>query len=74
MGKKNLSISDEELDWMWNFCATYPNQGGGLIHKLDKQGIGWRDLNERALKTLPDVYEKVYKDVMENGVKEDEND
>ena len=73
MGKKKLGISDEDLDWMWNFCAAFPNQGGGIIYRFDKQGISWRDLSDVALKTLPEVYEKVYKDVMENGIKEDEN-
>lgn len=64
-----LDLSEEDLDWMWDFSAAYPEQGGSLIRKLKDQGLGWRDLSYPAAKSLPKIYNDIYKDVMENGIK-----
>lgn len=66
---KELNLSKEDLDWMWEFSAAYPEQGGRLIRQLKDQGLSWEDLSYPAAKSLPNVYNSIYKDVMENGIK-----
>lgn len=68
---KENNLSEDSMDDMWKACSLFPEYGGSLITKLASQGLDWRDLNETAASTLPDLYKKVYEKMMENYGTED---
>ena len=65
-------VTKAEMDYMWDYCSSYPEYGGSLIKKLNDQGLRWSDLNEIAAVTLFDVFRKVEDNVINNIGKENE--
>jgi hypothetical protein len=53
---KEMGVTSEALDNMWNSCAE---AGHSLINQLIKSDKGWRDLNPCAIRTLPEEYRKM---------------
>ena len=53
---KEMNTTPEELDMMWDVCLKV---GHRLISQFAHSGIGWRELNPAAIKTLPREYQKI---------------
>ena len=61
---KDNNITENDIDDMWDYCASFPEFGGELVKKLKKQGLSWRDLNVLAATSLLGLYEKIEKQVL----------
>lgn len=54
--KELNNYTDEELDFMWDFCVAFKYSP---FLSMAKAGVNWRKLNTHALIELPEIYEKV---------------
>lgn len=70
--KKENNYTDEDLDFMWDFCVAFKHP---TISSLNKSGVGWRNLNKTVIMNeLPSIYEntrnkEIYLDYEENKKK-----
>lgn len=53
---KEMGLTSKDLDQMWETCVNADHQ---KIAQLHKSGVGWRDLNPNAIKTLPREFFKI---------------
>ena len=60
---RSHSLKEEDLDYMWEVVGLYPS--GSLVKKLQDQGVSWRGLNVMALESLVELYNKIYKEEIE---------
>jgi hypothetical protein len=60
---RSHSLKEEDLDYMWEVVGLYPS--GSLVKKLQDQGVSWRGLNVMALESLVEIYNKIYKEEIE---------
>ena len=60
---RSNSLKEEDLDYMWEVVGLYPS--GSLVKKLQDQGVSWRGLNVMALESLVEIYNKIYKEEIE---------
>ena len=73
--KSHPEIKESDLDWMWDYCSSFPDLGGGLIKRLRDQGLSWRDLNFTCLEDLLRIYNNIETSVLNNLINdENEND
>lgn len=61
---RSNSLKEEDLDYMWEVVGLYPS--GSLVKKLQDQGVSWRGLNVMALESLVELYNKIYKEEIED--------
>lgn len=61
---RSNSLKEEDLDYMWEVVSLYPS--GSLVKRLQDQGVSWRGLNVMALKSLVELYNKIYKEEIED--------
>lgn len=59
--KKKNGYTDEDLDFMWDFCAEFKHP---TIKNMNDNGIRWNRLSYFALLSLPKVYEDVRNSVI----------
>lgn len=52
------NITEEDLDFMWEYCLVFNHR---TISILSKSGINWRDLNLFLIKQIPDIYNELVK-------------
>ena len=60
---RSNSLKEEDLDYMWEVVSLYPS--GKLVKRLQDQGVSWRGLNVMALESLVEIYNKIYKEEIE---------
>lgn len=60
---RSHSLKEEDLDYMWEVVGLYPS--GSLVKRLQDQGVSWRGLNVMALESLVEIYNKIYKEEIE---------
>lgn len=60
---RSHSLKEEDLDYMWEVVGLYPS--GSLVKRLQDQGVSWRGLNVMALESLVELYNKIYKEEIE---------
>lgn len=61
---RSHSLKEEDLDYMWEVVSLYPS--GKLVKRLQDQGVSWRGLNVMALESLVELYNKIYKEEIED--------
>ena len=61
---RSNSLKEEDLDYMWEVVSLYPS--GKLVKRLQDQGVSWRGLNVMALESLVELYNKIYKEEIED--------
>lgn len=61
---RSNSLKEEDLDYMWEVVSLYPS--GSLVKRLQDQGVSWRGLNVMALESLVEIYNKIYKEEIED--------
>lgn len=61
---RSNSLKEEDLDYMWEVVSLYPS--GSLVKRLQDQGVSWRGLNVMALESLVELYNKIYKEEIED--------
>ncbi len=61
---RSNSLKEEDLDYMWEVVSLYPS--GKLVKRLQDQGVSWRGLNVMALDSLVALYNKIYKEEIED--------
>lgn len=62
-------LTEEELDYMWDFCVNF---GHSVISRLDKisdvdecrDSTKWRTLHIRLIQQIPDEYKKMVERVI----------
>ena len=53
---KELNISEDYLDFMWEACALWEHS---TIKSLVNQGISWRAMSYTTIERLPEIYYKI---------------
>ena len=61
---RSNSLKEEDLDYMWEVVSLYPS--GKLVKRLQDQGVSWLVLNVMALESLVELYNKIYKEEIED--------
>ena len=61
---RDNNLTEDELDYMWEYCASFPELGGKLIKRLSDSGVTWRTLNTSALSSLIPLYEQIFEKVI----------
>ena len=61
---RSHSLKEEDLDYMWEVVSLYPS--GKLVKRLQDQGVSWRGLNVMALESFVELYNKIYKEEIED--------
>lgn len=53
---KENNFTEEDFDYMWEFCAVFEHP---TIKILYDQNVSWRGLNTTVIKSLPEIYDKM---------------
>lgn len=64
--KEHPELKTSDLDYMWDYCSSFPELGGKTVKMLKDQGLDWRDLNYQCLSSLPDLYKNIEEKVLNN--------
>lgn len=49
---ENNNLTEEQMTELWEYCASFPEFGGGIVEQLRRQGLRWQELNYLAAKSL----------------------
>lgn len=65
------SITEQELNEMWDFCSAFPELGGALVKKLSDQGLSWKNLNPLAAKSIFDLHKSIETKLLNSMIEDD---
>lgn len=57
-------LTEEELDYMWDFCVNFGHRVIGRLDSPTNKGEKWRSLHLKLIQQIPMEYEKMVKQVI----------